>query len=59
MLAIAAAVLFGIALLLQLADLAFGQVITGTTLITAGLLCLALHMAGVATSRKSFRRRRR
>lgn len=59
MLAIVAAVLFGIALLVELAGLNLGSVITPTTLTTAGLLCVALHMSGVAADRKSFSRRRR
>jgi hypothetical protein len=59
MLAIAAAVLFALALLFQLAGLDLGQVINVSTLTTAGLLCIALHMSGVATTRRSFSRRRR
>jgi hypothetical protein len=60
MLAIIAAVIFGLALLLDLAGASIGSVINGTTLITAGLLCVALHLAGVGTSvrRPAFRRRR-
>jgi hypothetical protein len=60
MLAIIAAVIFGLALLLDLADAAFGTVINAGTLVTAGLLCVALHLAGVGTSvrRPAFRRRR-
>ena len=60
MLAIIAAVIFGLALLLDLADASIGSVITNGTLITAGLLCVALHLAGVGTSvrRPAFRRRR-
>lgn len=49
MFAIIAAVLFGLALLLELTTTSLGSVITPTTLTTAGLLCLALHMAGAAT----------
>jgi len=59
MLAIAAAVLFAIALLIELAGIGLGTVVTPTTLTTAGLLCVALHMSGVATDRKRFARRRR
>ena len=59
MLAIVAAVLFAIALLVELAGLNLGSVITPTALTTAGLLCVALHMSGVATDRKAFSRRRR
>jgi hypothetical protein len=49
MLAIAAAVLFLIALVLQLATLALG-VVDASVFITAGLLCLAVHLAGVGSS---------
>jgi hypothetical protein len=59
MLAIAAAVLFALALLFQLAGLDLGQVVNASTLTTAGLLCVALHMCGVATDRRAFSRRRR
>ncbi|MCS7478098.1 hypothetical protein ACFFQW_13825 [Umezawaea endophytica] len=60
MLAIIAAVFFGLALLLDLADASIGSVITGGTLLTAGLLCVALHLAGVGAGvkRPAFRRRR-
>jgi hypothetical protein len=50
MLAIIAAVLFLIALIFQLAGIAL-NVITATVLVTAGLLCLALHVAGVGPRR--------
>lgn len=49
MLAIVAAVLFLIALVLELATLAFG-VVDAFVFITAGLVCLALHLAGVGSS---------
>lgn len=49
MVAITATVLFGLALILQLAGFAL-QVITAEVLITAGLLCVALHLAGVGTT---------
>lgn len=50
MLAIVAAVLFGLSLLFQLAAFALGPV--GPDLLaTAGLLCLALYLAGVGTGR--------
>lgn len=42
MFALIAAVLFGVALLLDLIDAGAGW---GSTLVTAGLLCLALHLA--------------
>ncbi|GAA3869615.1 hypothetical protein GCM10022243_38840 [Saccharothrix violaceirubra] len=59
MLAIVAAVLFGLALLLDLAGASLG-VVTGGLLVTAGLLCVALHLAGVGAGARtlSFRRRR-
>lgn len=50
MFAIIAAVLFGLALLLELTTTSFGTVINATTLTTAGLLCVALHLAGVSTA---------
>jgi hypothetical protein len=47
--AIIAAVLFALALLFQLANFSI-SVITATVLVTAGLLCVALHMAGVGNT---------
>jgi hypothetical protein len=47
--AIVAAVLFGLALLFQLLNISI-SVITATVLITAGLLCVALHLAGVGST---------
>ncbi|KAB2348968.1 hypothetical protein [Actinomadura rudentiformis] len=49
MLAIVAAIVFGIALLLDLADYA-SDALNYQTLIVVGLLLLALHMAGFGTS---------
>lgn len=49
MTAIIAAVFFGLALLFQLANLSV-SVITATVLIIAGLLCVALHLAGVGNT---------
>jgi hypothetical protein len=49
MLAIVAAVLFLIALIFELATLTLG-VLDALVFITAGLLCLALHLAGVGSS---------
>ena len=49
MTAIAAAVLFGLALLFQLLHVSL-SVITAEVLVTAGLLCVALHLAGVGNS---------
>jgi hypothetical protein len=50
MLAIVAAVLFLIALIFELAGLVIGPLGT-LVFITAGLLCLALQLAGVGRSR--------
>ena len=50
MFAIIAAILFGLALLLDLVNVDLGTVINTGTLVTAGLLCLALHLAGVLTA---------
>jgi hypothetical protein len=47
MLAILAAVLFGLALLFDLADLNLGDALNQPTLMMAGLFCVALHLAGV------------
>ncbi len=58
MIAILAAILFGLALLLQLTGISLGTVITAATLTTAGLLCVALHLAGVATAMPRYGRRR-
>ncbi|MET7331918.1 hypothetical protein [Nonomuraea sp. NPDC005650] len=47
MFALVAALLFVIALVFEIAGLAVGSVVTVTTLGTAGLLCVALHLMGV------------
>ncbi|MEQ4717084.1 hypothetical protein [Nonomuraea sp. B19D2] len=47
MFALVAALLFVLALIFEIAGLAVGSVITVTTLGTAGLLCVALHLMGV------------
>ncbi len=52
MVAIVAAVLFGLALLFQLANISI-EIITADVLITAGLLCVGLHLAGIGTSRRA------
>jgi hypothetical protein len=58
MLAIVAAILFAIALILELTVGALGPIGTGA-FIAAGLLCLALQLAGVgAGSTRSWRRSR-
>jgi hypothetical protein len=49
MFAVIGAVLFALALILQLAGASIGSTITWETIITAGLLCLALHLAGIGT----------
>lgn len=63
MLAFIAAIIFGIALLFDLADVS-SDAFDYQTLITLGLLFVALHLAGFATStnwrsRSSYRRGRR
>jgi hypothetical protein len=55
MLAIVAAVLFLLALIFELAGITL-SVITATVLLTAGLLCLALFMAGVGGAARRFGR---
>ncbi|MGI5127855.1 hypothetical protein ACQEVB_13675 [Pseudonocardia sp. CA-107938] len=59
MTAVIAAVLFGLALIFQLANVSL-SIITPTVLVTAGLLCVALHYAGVGKTVhvRSYRRRR-
>jgi ABC-type uncharacterized transport system permease subunit len=57
-LAIVAAVLFGLALLFELAHLSL-SVISDQVLIVAGLLAIALHMAGVGSRTYTSRRSRR
>jgi hypothetical protein len=47
MLAIVAAIVFGLALLLDLFEVNLGDAFTNATLVTLGLLLLALHLAGV------------
>lgn len=60
MFAIIAAIIFAFALILDWADATLGDAFTPTTLLTAGLLCVALHLGGVgATWRTPGRRRRR
>jgi hypothetical protein len=58
MLAIIAAVIFALALILDWADAKVSDALTPQTLLTAGLLCIALHLAGIGTS-TSWRGRRR
>jgi hypothetical protein len=56
--AIIAAILFGLALLFELTNASVGR-LNDVTLTTAGLLCVALHLAGVATVWRGRRWRRR
>jgi hypothetical protein len=60
MLALAAAVVFGFALILDWADANLGDAFTPQTLLFLGLLLMALHLAGVgATYRPRVGMRRR
>ncbi|HEY3684494.1 MAG TPA: hypothetical protein VGL93_15780 [Streptosporangiaceae bacterium] len=47
MLAIIAAVVFAISLVFHWADVSLGSIITSGTLVTIGLVLLALHLAGI------------
>jgi hypothetical protein len=47
MFAIVAAIIFGLALLLDLADASVGDAFTPFTLLMAGMFFIALHLAGV------------
>jgi len=58
MLAIIAAVLFGLALIFELAGISL-DIITSQVLVVAGLLCVALHLAGVGARTSGWRRSRR
>jgi hypothetical protein len=59
MLAIVAAILFAIAFLLSATNTATDAVFSPTSLLLAGLACLALHLAGVGTGWKVPSRGRR
>jgi hypothetical protein len=59
MLAIAAAIIFAIAFLLNATSTATSAVFSPTSLLLVGLACLALHVAGVGTGWSLPRRRRR
>ncbi len=50
MLAIVAAIIFGVALLLDLLNIGLGEPLSLQVLLFAGLTCLALHMAGVGST---------
>jgi hypothetical protein len=58
MFAIIAAVLFAVVLVLDLADKELGSILTNQFLLTAGLLCIALHLAGAASRIRGYRGRR-
>jgi hypothetical protein len=58
MFAILAAVIFALSLILDWSDAKVSDAFTAQTLLTAGLLCIALHLAGIGTS-ASWRGRRR
>ncbi len=57
MLAAIAAVIFALGLILDWADARVSDAFTPQTLMMAGLLCIALHLAGVGTTAKWRRRR--
>jgi hypothetical protein len=59
MLAIAAAILFAIAFLLNATNTSTNAVFSPTSLLLVGLACLALHLAGIGTSWKVPSRGRR
>jgi hypothetical protein len=59
MFAIIAAIIFAFALILDWADASLGDAFTPTTLLTAGLLCIALRLAGVGGDWRTGRRWRR
>jgi hypothetical protein len=59
MLAIAAAIIFAIAFLLNATSTATGVVFSFISMLLAGLTCLALHQAGIGTGWSVPSRRRR
>jgi hypothetical protein len=64
MLALLGAIFFFVALLFDWTTTAGGTIINTNTLLLLGLICLALHMAGIFAShdwrsRSTYRRRRR
>jgi hypothetical protein len=50
MFAILAAVILALSLILDWSDAKVSDAFTPQTLLTAGLLCIALHLAGIGTS---------
>jgi len=60
MFAIIAAILFALVLVLDLANQDLGDVLTLGFLVNAGLLCIALHLAGFGAARgwRGYRGRR-
>ena len=50
MLAIIAAIVFGLALILDLANVNLGDTISLETFVIVGLLLMALHMAGIGSA---------
>jgi hypothetical protein len=59
MFAIIAAIIFALALLLDFANANLGEALDFNTLLMAGMLCLALHLAGVGVRAWTWRRARR
>ena len=62
MFAVIAAVLFGLLLVLELVDEdlgELGEILTDNALLYAGLLCLALHLAGVGSGGRRWWKPRR
>jgi hypothetical protein len=59
MLAIVAAAIFTLALLFELAKTHIGDVFTASTLLMAGLICLALYLAGLGGGVRGYRTRLR
>ncbi|WP_282781267.1 hypothetical protein [Nocardia sp. CC201C] len=53
MLAIAAAAVFGLALVFDLVDATLGDTVTSGTLVIVGLLLVALHLAGYGNGSRS------
>jgi hypothetical protein len=57
MFAIVGAIFFGLALLLNVLKIGLASPFGGSTLLLAGLFCVALHIAGVGSSVRIPRRR--